>query len=444
MIRDFLQELINWKAQTNRKPILLRGARQVGKTWLIEHFGKTSFSKTLTINFELQPQFKSCFDIPHPDEIIRQIELTANINLTNPDILLFFDEVQQCPKALVSLRYFYEIKPQMAIIAAGSLLEFIKESDNLSIPVGRILTYYLGPLSFGEFLSACGEFKLREYLKNLSIIDSVPESIHGKAISLLRSYLYTGGMPAAIKDWIESNTFNSTDLLHRSLLQTYRQDFGKYGRRVNTDLLETLFMKIPGTVGSRFKYSSIQKDIHSREIKKGLLLLIKARIVTKIESTSAKALPLNAHTDESKFKVLFLDVGLFQNSMGISSQTYLAPDLLAVYRGAVTEQYAGQQLLSLLKFYEDPQLFFWRRDVPGSEAEVDYIYQHGEIIFPVEVKSGTTGSLKSLNVFLSENAAPFGIRLSMQNISFYNKVLSIPLYAIESLPSLVTQALAKK
>jgi predicted AAA+ superfamily ATPase len=441
MNRDLLISLDAWKTDQRRKPIILRGARQVGKTWLIEHFGKTRYKQFFSINFELQPHFKSCFELPDPVEIIKRIELTANISLAEEDTLLFLDEIQQCPEALTALRYFYEKMPGLSVIAAGSLLEFIHRSEDLSVPVGRVLNYYLSPLSFGEFLSACGEDRLRDYLRRVSITAVIPESIAAKSVSLLRTYLYTGGMPAAVADWLGRQSFSGIDALHRSLIQNYRQDFGMYGKKINGEMLEMVFVKAPGLVGSTFTYSSIDRLSHSREVRRALELLEKARLIVRIRPVSGAGLPLAAHAGDTKSKLLFLDAGLMQNAMGISEETYLAQDLLGVYRGAVTEQFVGQQLCALKKPFEDPELFYWKRKAPGSDAEVDYLYQHGETIIPVEVKSGTTGSLKSLRLFMAENQSPLGVRFAMHPLSFHDGILSIPLYAVEAMPNLINHVL---
>lgn len=440
MKRDLLNTLKSWKVDPKRKPLIIRGARQVGKTWLVEHFGRTEFKTFFGINFELQPNFRSCFETLDPHEILTRIELTANTTLSGDNTLLFLDEAQECPAAIKALRYFFEMKPDLCVIAAGSLLEFMKQSDAISIPVGRVMNYHLHPLSFGEFLAACGEDRLREFLGNLSIGDTIAESIETKCATLLRAYLYTGGMPAAVSDWIDRRAFTGIDALHRSLLQNYRQDFGKYGRRTNSEMLEKAFMKIPGLVGAALVYSSIDRHSNARDVKRAIELLEKAGMLVRIRATSGAGLPLVTYADDKKIKPLFLDVGLLQNAMGISNETYLAPDLLAVYRGAVTEQFIGQQLLSARKPFEDPDLFYWARNVLGSEAEVDYLYQYGEKIIPIEVKSGATGKLKSLRIFLQENGAPFGARFSMHPLSFHDRVLSIPMFAVEAMPRLIQQA----
>lgn len=441
MERDITDWLRSWKKDEKRKPLLIRGARQVGKTWTVSEFGRTEFERTVEINFELQPHIKSSFSSLSPQEIIQNLELTTNTEINPGTTLLFLDEIQECPQALKSLRYFYEKLPELHVIAAGSLLEFIMESETISIPVGRVQNIYLSPLSFGEFLTACGERKLRSYLEDLSIEDQIPESIHVKSISLLKTYLYLGGMPEVIDDWLETKKFVKTDELLKGLLQNYRHDFGKYGKRANIDLLEKVFVKSPGMVGEKFKYANIDRQSNSRDVRKAVRLLAKAHIIHMVYSISGSGLPLHAHLNEKNFKVLYLDVGLLQNDMGISSETYLSDNLLAVYKGLVAEQFVGQQLLAMNKPFEEPRLYYWRREVKGSAAEIDYIWQKGEYILPVEVKAGKTGTLRSLKLFLSEKKPPFGIRFSLHPLSFSDSILSIPLYAIEATPGLVNQSL---
>ena len=442
MERDIYSCLKNWKNEKRRKPLIIRGARQVGKTWLVEYFGKKNFEQFVEINFEFQPHFKTCFSTLNPFEIVEKIELTSNVDITQGLTLLFLDKIQECPQALKALRYFYEKMPELHVIAAGSLLEFVMDAEQISIPVGRVQNIYLPPLSFGEFLTACGEQKIRTYLKNLTITKQVPESVHIKCISLLRNYLYLGGMPESIALWLELKTFSKTDEMQQTLLQNYRHDFGKYGRRVNIFLVEKIFNHAPGMVGSKFKYSHIDKQTNSRDIKKSLELLIKAHIFHRITATSGSGLPLHSHSNEKVFKIFFLDVGLLQNSMGINKETYMSNDLLAVYRGSVVEQYVGQQLLALKKPFEEPSLFYWHREAKGSTAEVDYLWQKGEQILPVEVKAGKTGTLKSLRLFLSEKKVLFGIRFSLYPLSYTDSILSIPLYAIEAMPGLIEQVIS--
>jgi len=439
MDRDVYGWLKNWKNEKNRKPLIIRGARQVGKTWLVNHFGQSDFDRLIVINFEFQPQMKSCFASLNPMEIVQRIELSLNVDIIPGKTLLFLDEIQEYPEAIKALRYFYEKLPALHVVAAGSLLEFIMDAEAVSFPVGRVQNIHLFPLSFGEFLSACGEYKLRQWFRDLSITEQIPESIHVKSVSLLRDYLYLGGMPETIAAWLDTKSFSKTDEIHQLLLQNYKHDFGKYGRHVNFRLLDKVFTKAPATVGNKFKYAGIDRDVNARDIRKSLNLLIKAHILHKVTAASGSGLPLAAHCNEKFFKILFLDVGLLQSAMGIARETYMSENLLAVYKGLVTEQFTGQQLFALGKCFVEPELYYWQREVKGSAAEVDYLWQKDEYILPVEVKAGKTGTLKSLRVYLSEKNAPFGIRISLHPLSFTDSVLSIPLYAIEALPGLVGQ-----
>ena len=441
MKRKLYTSLVRWKDGPGRKPSIVRGARQVGKTWLVREFGKHNFESFFEINFELKPDFKSCFNDIDPNAIIQKIELTANVALTPGKTLLFLDEIQECPAAIKSLRYFYENYPTLHICAAGSLLEFLGESDTISIPVGRVQNFYLFPLSFAEFLYACNEIKLHDFLVKLTVNETIPEPVHLKCINLLKLYLYTGGMPEAVSNWLQTKKLQKIDEIYQALIQNYRQDFGKYGKKINAEILETVFNKAPGVIGTKLKYTNISRDFQSLEIKKALSLLFKANILYKINTTSGSGLPMLAHTRENKFKLLMLDVGLLQNLMGISKETYLSDNLLGVYKGMIAEQFVGQQLLALQKSFHEPSLFYWQREAKGSEAEVDYLYQYGEKILPLEVKAGSTGSLKSLRIFLAEKKVPFGIRFSMNPLSFSDSVLSVPLYAVDSLPGLVEEQL---
>jgi len=441
MERDIYGWLKNWKPEKNRKPLIIRGARQVGKTWIVNHFGGLAFENHIEINFEYKPQMKSCFSTLDPREILQRIELSMNVDILPGKTLLFLDEIQECPEALKALRYFYEKLPELHVIAAGSLLEFVMDAEEISFPVGRVQNIHLFPLSFGEFLNSCGEHRLRKWLRNLATADDIPESIHGKCASLLRNYLYLGGMPEAVARWLEEGNFSKTDEIHQQLLQNYKHDFGKYGKRINFRLLEKVFTRIPTTVGGKFKYAHIDREVNARDVRNSLELLVNAHIIHKVYSSSGSGLPLAAHINEKFFKILFLDVGLLQSAMGIGRETYLAENLLAVYKGLVGEQFVGQQLLSLGKHFEEPRLYYWQRGSKGSSAEVDYLWQKGENILPVEVKAGKTGTLKSLRIFLSEKSAPFGIRFSLHPLSFTDSVLSIPLYAVEALPGLTEQLL---
>ncbi|MBN1672310.1 MAG: ATP-binding protein [Kiritimatiellae bacterium] len=437
MKRDLMQNLCVWKDDADRKPLILRGARQVGKTWLVETFAQQRFENSFTINFELEPAYKSCFSDLNPERIIKTIELSGDVEITPGKTLLFLDEIQQCPEALKALRYFHEKKPELHVIGAGSLLEFALGDENLSMPVGRVQNFYLKPLSFGEYLTAVGEDRLRDFLRGINPREQVAESIVRKSVALIQDYFFIGGMPEAVEHWIRCRKIVKIQEIHQGILQNYRHDFMKYGKRVNIENLEKVFSKAPGLIGQKFKYSAIDRSLNSRDVKRALSLLCKAQVMARIHATAGSGLPLKTHANDALFKVLFLDLGLMQTDMGLSKEVYRSDNVLAVYAGGIAEQFVGQQLLCLQPHFEEPSLFYWCRDAKGSEAEVDYLWQAGPMIFPLEVKHGKRGTLKSLKLFLAENEAPFGVRISMHPPSFMENILSVPLYCIEALPRLL-------
>ena len=286
-----------------------------------------------------------------------------------------------------------------------------------------------------------GHAKKRTWLKQLSLSQQVGESLHEHLLKLLADYIITGGMPEVVYTYIQSDSFQKVTEVQTALLQNYRQDFGKYAKRVNFTILEKVFTTASGMVGAKYKYSHVDPHIQARDLKRALEMLIKAGIVVKINGTSGSGVPFKAHLNEKIFKILFLDIGLMQCDMKISKEILISDNLLAVYKGAVAEQFIGQQLLSLHPHYETPELYYWQREKRGSEAEVDYLIQHGTTILPVEVKSGKTGTLKSMRLFLHEKKSPFGVRFSEHHLSYADSILSIPLYAVEAMPSLISEVL---
>ncbi|NDB86910.1 MAG: hypothetical protein EB127_30105, partial [Alphaproteobacteria bacterium] len=241
MKRDIESDLLRWKNNDNRSPLLIRGARQVGKIYVIEQFGKDHFSNLVIINFEQYPQFKECFHTLDPIAIISSLELLTNQTITQNETLVFLDEIQECPNAIMALRYFKEQMPRLYIIGAGSLLEFTLNNPSFRMPVGRIQFLFLKPLSFGEYLDASGHEKLRKFLKEIKILDSVDSIIHTKLLSLVNEYSALGGMPEVVKEYIESKSLLKCQDIQTNILLTYRNDFGKYAKKPNHLLLEKVF-----------------------------------------------------------------------------------------------------------------------------------------------------------------------------------------------------------
>ena len=437
MRRDIEKELILWKAQKEKYPLIIRGARQVGKSYLVETFGKTHFQNNVVVNLEFQPQLKDCFKSLDPSEIINKLQLLLGVQIKEDDTLLFLDEIQECPQAIMSLRYFKEKMPKLAVIAAGSLLEFVMRSPDFKMPVGRVQFLYLEPMSFSEYLDAAGNQNLREFISDVKLTDSIDDVIHKKLLELLRIYIIVGGMPAVLTEYLSSKDLMNCQRIQTALLQTYRSDFGKYAKISQHKYLQKVFDAAPRMAGQRIKYSNIDPDTRSRDLKNALSLLTLAGIVRPIYLTKALGLPLGAQINEQRFKLNFLDIGLMQNSCGLQGRLSIEEDFLQINAGSVAEQFVGQELAAYSDRHQQVGLYFWAREKRGSMAEVDYVINIGSDIFPVEVKSGKEGRLKSLRMFIEEKKSRLGIRFSQDKLSYYDKILSIPLYMIEQMPRLV-------
>lgn len=444
MERDIEKELVKWKDQNNRSPLLVRGARQVGKSYLIEEFGKKFFNNIVVVNFEFRPELKQCFTTLDPYEIINKLRLLMGITIEDGKTLLFLDEIQECPNAIISLRYFKERKGMLAVIGAGSLMEFALNSPEFRMPVGRIQFLYLEPLSFCEFLTVSGNGQLRQYISEISIVGSSDNAVHQKLIDLLRIYFIIGGMPAVIREYLASQDLVNCSRIQNSLLQTYRGDFGKYAKISEHKYLQKTFDMSPRLAGSRIKYTNIDPESKSRDIKNALNLLAMAGIVKPVYASSASGVPLGAQVNELKFKLNFLDVGLMQNACGLQAQLSMEKDLIHINSGAVAEQFIGQELRAYSDSYTEHNLFFWARDKIGSSAEVDYVIDIDAQVLPIEVKAGKTGTLKSLKIFIEEKKSPLGIRFSQDKLSFYDKILTLPLYMAGYAKKLAKEAMYTK
>ncbi|MBU4479335.1 MAG: AAA family ATPase [Candidatus Omnitrophica bacterium] len=443
MKRDLERELFRWKEHKDRLPLLLRGARQVGKSYIVEGFGKKAFKNLVVVNFEFRPELKQCFTTLDPIEIINKLQLLMGVTIEAETTLLFLDEIQECPNAIMALRYFKEKYNRLAVIGAGSLMEFTLNSPDFRMPVGRIQFIYLEPLSFGEFLTASGNERLRHYLQGIGLNSTFDDVVHQKLMDLLRIYLIVGGMPAVVKEYLENRNFLNCRRIQNSLLQTYRSDFGKYAKTSEHKYLQKVFDEAPRLVGSRVKYSNIDSASKSRDIKQALNLLKLAGIIHPVYATAASGLPLGAQANETKFKLNFLDVGLMQNACGLQTELTLTNDFIQINAGAVTEQLIGQELRAYFDSYLEHNLFFWARDKKSSSAEVDYVVVVDSLILPVEVKAGKTGTLKSLKLFIEEKDVSFGIRFSQEKLSLYDKVLTLPLYMAEQMRKLAQEANVK-
>lgn len=433
MERNIIQRFKCWKVDTYRKPLIIRGARQVGKTYAISDFGRRHYAKVLAFDFEKNRSLRKIFDGDlSVEKLLVQLEIAAGEKIL-PDALIFFDEIQLCPRALMALRYFYEERPDLHVIAAGSLLEF--EMEKISFPVGRVEFEWMYPLSFAEFLRATEKEALLEHRPRLETTEPVPEFIHGQFLEQLKLYGVVGGMPEAVFRYVETRSLHEAGRVHQDLIHSLSQDILKYERTIDMDSLSALLERIPRNVGCQIKYSRLtgaDDGKNAYEVKKNLRVLEKALLIHKITASSAQGLPLGFQGRERTFKYLFADIGLMQSLSGHPVQSILqSKDLLDVYEGALAEQLVGQDLLCEGGSSESgyPKLFYWSRIQKSSSAEVDYLIVRDGKIHPIEVKKGPEGRLKSLHVFLKEHPrVPCAYVLNSGNIGAAGKIQFRPLY----------------
>jgi len=453
MKREITQLFSEWKQRKNRKPLIVRGARQVGKTYAIEQFGKEEFDNYIKINLEESPELKSLFKENKPGTIIQELSVLFNTDIKNGQTLLFIDEIQSCAEAIVSLRYFYEQMPELHVIAAGSLLDHTLNEMKLPMPVGRVEFCYMQPMNFKEFLWALEEIKLTEYLEKFTFKTTISEAVHKKLLDLLRYYIFVGGMPEAVKVFVETKKLIDIERVHHSILMSLQYDFAKYGSRSEQRNLTNTLKYTAQNPGKKIKYVNIDKDARSAQIKEALRKLEMSRVITIVKHTGSSGVPLSKHIKDDVYKTLFLDIGLSNSMSNIQLTDPLK--ILTINEGAIAEQFAGQELLSLFPGFAEPALFYWVREEKTANAEVDFLYQHQNMIYPVEVKAGKTGTLKSMHVYLFEKKLKTGIRLNTDTPSIGTfstkvrsgnktgtltyKLISLPLYMLNQLPRLLNE-----
>ncbi len=441
MKRFFTNTLLKWKESPLRTPLIVRGARQVGKTFSIQAFGRDFFQKTICVNFESTPIFKDCFDILEPRSILNKIDLTTQQPIIPGTTLLFFDEIQQCPRALQSLRYFKEEMPELHVIAAGSLIEFAIKEEDFSFPVGRVQFATMHPLSFEEFLLARGDERLQEALASFNGNNPPPLVFHNLLLERLREYFFVGGMPVSSLALLKTGSLLEVQYAQKALWDSFEADFGKYAQKSQCRYLKTIFAHIPRLIGTHVKYSRIDPDLPNpaREMKLAMELLRRAGLLQPISATSAGGLPLLAGLKETIFKLLFLDIGLVSQVMGVEggrmAPVMAGPDTSGLMAGPLAEQFVGQELVAASDPLLDTHLFFWTRD--HGVSEVDYLFVNEGKVYPVEVKAGKAGKLKSLRLFMEEKKAPVGIKISQEPLSWDGSILAVPLYLTAHLPRLL-------
>ena len=423
--------LDQWKTDPYRKPLLLRGARQVGKTYAARRLG-SMYEDFVEINLEffLEKAARTFQEDLNPKRILHELSLLVDKPITPGKTLLFLDEIQAVPNALLALRYFYEMMPELHVIAAGSLLDFAIEE--VGIPVGRVESLYMYPMSFIEFLAALDHSLLIKEILTHRLEEPMSSVIHEKIVTLVAHYCAIGGMPQAVTLWKETQDFLHCMKIYSTILDTYRQDFGKYARKNQIKYVELVFNYLPRQLGTKFKYSTIDGEYRKRELAPALDLLVTAGIAHKIFHSSGQGIPLGAQINHQDYKVNFLDVGLSQAVLDFNARSwFLDPITSFINKGQLVETFIGQELLAYSNPIKKNQLYYWHREQRGSQAKIDYLIQIDQHIIPVEIKSGSGTTLKSLHIFLDTHpTSPYGLRFSTQNYSHFDAIHSYPLYAL--------------
>jgi len=443
MYRESITFLNDWKVRSTRKPLIIRGARQVGKTWLIEKFAN-EFEFFIKINFEEHPQYNEFFTTNDTSVILENISLTFGRKIIPQKTLLFLDEIQMCPQAISALRYFYENVPGLHVVAAGSLLDHILNELELPMPVGRVEFMYMYPMNFIEFLLACGEDMIVEFLSAYNPDREISAVVHNKILKLLRYYFFIGGMPEAVKVYTETSELLEVERVHENILTSMEIDFTKYGKSNNFEYLRKVLRYLPRGIGKKMKFAAIDSSVKSSVINQAFSKLELSRIVHRIMATSSASVPLMQYADYKTFKPLFVDIGLVTHLLKI--RLIDLENLMLINEGELAEQFIGQQLLALKPYFINNELYYWLRENKDSNAEIDYIIESGSSTIPIEVKAGKTGTLKSLHIFMLEKKKDFAIRFNTdlpslteiktsvrmknENQSVEYKLLSLPMYLV--------------
>lgn len=456
--RQAVTDIIHWYQQPQRKPLVIRGARQVGKTTAVRMAGKQLGVPVIEINLERHSELDLLFQRYQLDDLLFNFSLITGEAIT-PDkpLILFLDEAQATPAAYSCLRYFWEDMPQLAVILTGSLLDQVLNNYQLPSPVGRIEPYYMGALRFDEFLQAIGAEKESRALDMLNArnMHLIPDSLHEKLLGLVRRYTLTGGMPHCIQLGLDTH-FNHTDILkyQTTLLQTYRDDFAKYRGSQTAIMLNALFNGILGQVGQQFSHKQAQEIAQqssgdNRQLNTAIEHFQAARLFYRVLHSHADAVPLGAETRIRISKFLFLDIGLLLAAQNIPAQSMMHAPLELANRGLLAEQFVGQQLLYAKPPYVNPELYYWQPPKAEGQAEVDFLFTQGNTIIPVEVKAGSTGTIKSLHTFVIKKQSERAIRISsakpsvealearlMQQVKAF-RLYNIPFYLVNRLEQLL-------
>lgn len=418
--------LLNWKNSHSRKPLLLRGARQVGKSTSVRTFGK-QFAYFLEINFETEKEIHVFFEGNiNVTAICEKLSVYYHTPIEAGKTLLFFDEIQQCIPAISAIRYFYEQYAELHLIAAGSLLEFAL-AELPSFGVGRIRSVFMYPLSFYEFLEAKGEAKLLDLIQIGKPLDA---PFHKKLTEYLRIFLIIGGMPEVVSKYIDGEPLLEIQTVLDELQSSIVADFTKYKKNVPSNRLIEVFEAVVVQSGGKFNLSKASANANHGQIKEALSLLEKAGLIYAVTHSAGNGLPLGAETNDKKRKYLLLDTGIFQRILGLNiGQFLVANDQDFINKGPIAETFVGIEIIKNSNPFTQERLYYWHREMPSSNAEVDYLVPKNGQVLPVEVKASQKGSMQSLLLFMKEKNTK-GLRVSLENFGVFQDISIVPLYAV--------------
>ncbi|MDW7672079.1 MAG: ATP-binding protein [Bacillota bacterium] len=433
MYRHAMIDLVKWKTKKNKKPLVIRGARQVGKTWLMKKFGETEYQNTVYLSFDNNQQMKELFDKDlRTDRIITGIELYAGHKINPENTLLIFDEIQEVPKALTALKYFNENAPEFQIVCAGSLLG-VALHQGTSFPVGKVEFMDLYPLSFTEFMRAMGKEQFVELLDQSNF--DMATTFRQDYIDLLKYYYYVGGMPEAVSAFSEKMDFNEAREIQERILMAYEQDFSKHAPNESIPRIRMLWNSIPSQLtkeNKKFIYGLIKEGARAKEYEIAMLWLTDCGLVHKVQRVTSPNLPLKAYEDLKSFKLFMLDVGLLSCMARLNQSVLLNGNgLFKEFKGAITEQYVLQQLITRKRLHT----YYWT-NARGS-AEIDFLVDTGEKVVPIEVKAEKNLKAKSLKSYKDQFNPPISVRTAMLDYKREDWLINIPLWAIETLEYLV-------
>ncbi|MCL2218703.1 MAG: ATP-binding protein [Chitinispirillia bacterium] len=433
--RKIDDELLSWAQKAgDRMPLLIRGARQVGKSSAVRHLGER-FEYFLEVNFELDEQARDLFANTelYPEKLCKGLYAIYGTPIIPGKTLLFFDEIQASPRAITSLRYFYEKYGELHVAAAGSLLEFAL-AELPAFGVGRIQCMYMYPMNFFEFLGACGHTPLSQAIQDANCKAPLPQPVHNAAVEHLKNFLILGGMPKVVSTYVNKKDLRECQLILDSLTQTLRADFAKYKAKIPSLQISAVFDSVVAQMGKKFVYANVSDDYTHRQLKEALELLRMSGVVIPVMHTAANGVPLGAEVNPKRQKMLLLDTGIYQRLLGQPiADLLIYNDLSIINKGSIMELFVGLELMKSGPSGEQKSLYYWHREGKSSNAEVDYVVQSGWDIIPIEVKSGTTGSMQSMRLFLKEKSAPYGIRASLENYGELPDIKIIPAYGASAM-----------